>query len=163
LTCPAEYFSCIGSSTNPSATGVATSSKANPTCADAIISYTDLLLIDQACNKRIQRTWLATDPNNATLQSSCIQFINLRDNEGPFFANCPSDQNLTARNSDCKAIATWTEPIANDICPGAINIQASHTSGSLFDKGTTTVTYTATDACGNVSTCTFNINVSGIA
>ena len=161
LTCPAEYYSCIGSSTNPSATGVASSSKANPTCADAIISYTDLLLIDQACNKRIQRTWLATDPNNATLQSSCIQFINLRDNEGPVFANCPSDQNLTARNSDCKAIATWTEPTANDICPGAINIQASHTSGSLFDKGTTTVTYTATDACGNVSTCTFNINVSG--
>ena len=51
LTCPAEYYSCIGSSTNPSATGVASSSKANPTCADAIISYTDLLLIDQACNK----------------------------------------------------------------------------------------------------------------
>ncbi|MBK8470776.1 MAG: HYR domain-containing protein [Sphingobacteriales bacterium] len=35
-----------------------------------------------------------------------------------------------------------------------------HASGSTFALGTTTVTYTATDAAGNVSTCSFTVTVT---
>ncbi|MDZ7848253.1 MAG: HYR domain-containing protein [Owenweeksia sp.] len=39
------------------------------------------------------------------------------------------------------------------------DVTASHSSGDLFAVGTTTVSFTATDACGQEDSCTFNINI----
>ena len=62
--------------------------------------------------------------------------------------------------SGCTATATWTEPTATDNCSGAITMDRSHAPGSSFNVGTTTVTYTFTDANGNVSNpCSFNVTV----
>ena len=33
-------------------------------------------------------------------------------------------------------------------------------SGDLFPEGTTTISYSATDSMGNVSTCSFNVTVN---
>jgi len=59
----------------------------------------------------------------------------------------------------CDAPATWTEPTLTDNCMGATITSASHTSGDTFPIGTTTVTYTATDAAGNMTTCSFDVVV----
>jgi len=48
--------------------------------------------------------------------------------------------------------------IASDNCSD-VQIAASVPSGSFFPVGTTIVTLTATDAAGNTSNCTFNVNV----
>src|SRR5207245_113487 len=51
-------------------------------------------------------------------------------------------------------------PTANDNCSGATVTQNKGLpSGSAFPTGTTQIEYTATDACGNTSTCNFTVTV----
>ena len=65
----------------------------------------------------------------------------------------------------CAAVATWSVPIFTDDC-GANSLVATDqfgnvvVPGDIFTAGTTTVTYTATDNCGNTATCSFDIIVS---
>ncbi len=40
-----------------------------------------------------------------------------------------------------------------------LTLTSTHSSGDMFPVGTTTVTYTATDAFGNVSLCSFTVTV----
>src|SRR5690606_3728439 len=49
--------------------------------------------------------------------------------------------------------------VASDNCPGT-QVEASISSGSFFPIGTTPVTLTATDAAGNIASCTFNVTVN---
>lgn len=58
---------------------------------------------------------------------------------------------------NCTGVATWTVA-AVDAC-GPVTLAGSHASGNTFSVGITTVTYTATDASGNVDTLTFNVTV----
>jgi hypothetical protein len=75
----------------------------------------------------------------------------------PVFTTCPEDINLTTPSSS--AIANWTAPNATDNC-GMPTITGNRNSGESFPIGTTNVTYTAVDARGNFSTCTFAIRVT---
>lgn len=59
----------------------------------------------------------------------------------------------------CSAAVSFSSLAATDNC-GSVNVQTSHASGSVFPKGTTTVTATATDASGNTETRTFNVTVN---
>ena len=52
------------------------------------------------------------------------------------------------------------EVVALDDCDPAPVVVSDPPSGSTFHTGTTVVTSTATDASGNVSTCTFNVTVA---
>jgi hypothetical protein len=75
---------------------------------------------------------------------------------------CPSNINLTTSGS-C-ATASWTTPTATDNCPGTVTVTqtAGLTSGSCFPVGTSTVTYKATDAKGNMATCSFTVTVTKV-
>jgi len=68
--------------------------------------------------------------------------------------------NITVNNTlgMCGANVPWLEPTASDNCPGVI-LTASNTMGSFFPIGTTTVTYTATDASLNTTTLSFDVTV----
>jgi hypothetical protein len=60
----------------------------------------------------------------------------------------------------------YSLPTATDNCSSPMVIlQSGPASGGTFPEGTTTVTYTATDAAGNITSCSFTvtINTSGIA
>jgi hypothetical protein len=59
------------------------------------------------------------------------------------------------------AIATYTTPVGQDNCPGAITTRtAGGASGTVFPIGTTTVTYSVTDASGNGPvSCSFTVTV----
>ena len=76
---------------------------------------------------------------------------------------CPGDQTGRALVGETSTIVTWTEPTASTTCPTA-NVSITQTSGlangSEFPLGTSTVTYEATDDCGNIETCTFKIMVT---
>jgi HYR domain-containing protein/immunoglobulin I-set domain protein len=62
------------------------------------------------------------------------------------------------------AIATYTAPVGSDNCPGATTTRtAGLASGSVFPIGTTTVTYTVTDAAGNSASCSFSVTVKSAA
>ena len=89
----------------------------------------------------------------------CSFNVTVNDMEPPVISGCPSNMTVNNTPGQCNGIATWTNPTASDNCPGA-TIVGSHTSGSNFSIGNTTVTYTATDATGNNSTCTFVVTVN---
>ncbi|XP_070560920.1 polycystin-1-like protein 2 [Ptychodera flava] len=57
---------------------------------------------------------------------------------------------------------TWALPNASDNS-GTIRLSGSHTSGSNFTIGVTTVEYEAEDSCGNSATCRFDVTVKALA
>jgi len=105
-------------------------------------------------------TYTATD--GAGLTATCSFDVVVTDVTAPTIAGCPTNINLNASVS-CDAVATWTAPTVTDNCTGATITQtAGSASGSTFPLGTTTITYTATDAAGNTSTCSFDVVVTDV-
>ena len=90
--------------------------------------------------------------------TDCSFEVTLVDDTDPVIVDCPTDQSLAPDSPGCTATVVWTEPTVTDNCTGA-TIGGSHSSGSSFSQGITTVTYTATDGSGNTATCMFNIEV----
>ncbi|MBX2898917.1 MAG: HYR domain-containing protein [Cyclobacteriaceae bacterium] len=100
-------------------------------------------------------TYTAKDPTGNT--STCTFTVTVIDTTPPVISGCPANINISAA-ANCKAFASWTAPTALDNC-AVQSFTSSHASGSEFNLGTTTVTYTALDAAGNSSTCTFTVTV----
>ncbi|MEZ4686824.1 MAG: HYR domain-containing protein [Bacteroidia bacterium] len=104
-------------------------------------------------------TLTVTDVNGNS--STCTATVTVEDNIAPTFTFCPSNQTLTANAAaNCTAVATWNTPTATDNCGATVTQTAGQASGSSFPLGTTTITYTATDAAGNTATCSFTITVN---
>jgi hypothetical protein len=82
------------------------------------------------------------------------------DHTPPAFSGCPDDLLLDTELGVCGAVADWVPPTATDNCDGPVAPQGSETPGTFFPLGVTPVSYTATDDCGNVSMCTFDIIIS---
>jgi hypothetical protein len=108
-------------------------------------------------------TLTVKDNNNNT--STCTFNITLIDVTPPTIINCPANisVNTGLGNANCSQTATWTVPTVFDACyccgVAAPTLVSTHQPGATFPVGVTTVTYTATDASGNVSTCTFTVTV----
>jgi hypothetical protein len=58
-------------------------------------------------------------------------------------------------------VVNYTTPTATDNCDPNPTESCTPPSGSTFPLGMTTVTCTATDACGNEGKCTFKVTVKG--
>lgn len=101
--------------------------------------------------------YIATDGSGNS--TTCNFTVTVTDNEAPVISDCPG--NIVASNDPnaCNAIVSWNVPTANDNC-GVTSFLSTHISGATFPVGTTTVTYTATDAAGNISTCSFTVTVN---
>jgi gliding motility-associated-like protein len=100
-------------------------------------------------------TYTATDAVGNT--SSCTFNVMVQDVVKPVISGCPSDITVSA-NASCQAVVTWTPPTFTDNCIGG-TMGSTHSAGSTFEAGTTSVTYTATDASGNTVSCSFNVTV----
>ncbi|MDV7400310.1 HYR domain-containing protein, partial [Arthrospira platensis SPKY1] len=87
--------------------------------------------------------------------------VTVVDNEAPVITNTPS--NITVNNDlgNCSAVVTWTAPTAADNC-AVDTFVSTHNPGDVFPVGTTTVTYTATDIHGNVSSTEFDVIVQDL-
>jgi hypothetical protein len=109
-------------------------------------------------NKQITRTYRVVD--RCANEAFCDQVITFTDAEPPTFAGCPANIVVENDTGECNAMVTWTPPTANDNCDGAVTPVGTHSPGDTFAVGTTAVAYTATDALGNESICTFNVTVN---
>jgi len=87
------------------------------------------------------------------------QVVRVIDNTPPTIS-CPASIVLEP-TCPSGAIATYTTPVGQDNCPGAITTRtAGGASGTVFPIGTTTVTYSVTDASGNGPvSCSFTVTV----
>lgn len=161
ITCPFNFNACPGASTSPSNTGTATAVPGGTGCGQPIVTYSDVIISVGPCNGAVSiaRTWVAKDPQDPNLSSSCVQNIRLRDLDAPTITNCPPNVTVAA-NSNCAANVSWNPPSVTDNC-GKLFLTVSHISGDKFPIGVTKVTYTAEDLCGNISTCSFTITVTG--
>ena len=74
---------------------------------------------------------------------------------------CSGNLNVNA-GSNNTAVVSWNAPSATSTCAGGATLVQTNglASGSAFPAGNTTVSYTATDACGNTETCSFTVTVN---
>ncbi len=100
------------------------------------------------CGNVVTRTWNSYDNcgNNATW----TQVITVGDQTPPLMT-CPA--NITT----CGPNVNLGSPIVSDNC-GTVSL--SNNAPSSFPNGTTIVTWTAVDGCGNMSTCQQTVNRS---
>jgi len=85
--------------------------------------------------------------------SVCTFSVDRVDLTAPVISGCPSSIFSSV------PIVFWTPPTAVDNCT-SVTMASIYSPGYSFPVGTTTVTYFATDAYGNVSTCSFTVTYS---
>ena len=103
-------------------------------------------------------TVTSTATDAAGNSASCTFTVRVNDTQAPTIT-CPANITVTTPVGSCVAAVTYTVT-ATDNCPGVTTVRtAGLASGANFPIGVTTVTYTATDAAGNVSTCSFTVTV----
>ena len=155
ITCPAAItVSCATAVPVPNIALVT----ATDNCAGVVtITHVSDVISNQTCANRftVTRTYRATDVCGNI--SQCTQIITVNDVTAPVIT-CPANITVTTPFGSCTATVTFT-PTATDNCAGTPTIVSVPASGFAFPIGSTTVTSTATDACGNSSSCTFTVTV----
>ncbi|MFN0035849.1 MAG: HYR domain-containing protein [Saprospiraceae bacterium] len=150
---------------------------ANATCQGAVPSYTGLGIAADNCSLPANAvtqtpaigTLLALGTTTVTLQvtdgsgltATCNFTTRVVDATPPTFTSCPA--NITKVNdiNQCRAVTTWAAPTAADNCVVPTIVQtAGLANGASFQVGVTPVSFRATDAAGNSSTCSFNVTVN---
>jgi hypothetical protein len=118
--------------------------------------------------RNIVNTWVVTDACG-NISEVYTQTITLTDYQPPVFTFCPPEATNVA---DADLCLTQTlildDPIAMDDCgsvtitwekSGATEGSGTGTATGPFNVGITTITYTATDACGLTATCTQQVTI----
>ncbi|CAL66806.1 secreted protein containing hyalin domain [Christiangramia forsetii KT0803] len=101
-------------------------------------------------------TYTVTDINgNVSTESFTVTIV---DNEAPEIS-CPSNMTVDTETGVSYATVDFTNATATDNCSVSVEQTGGPVSGSQFEIGTTTVTFTATDAAGNTSECSFTVTV----
>ncbi|HXG23772.1 MAG TPA: HYR domain-containing protein, partial [Chthonomonadales bacterium] len=145
IQCPPDVTIQCDESTDPSHTGTATCTGDGCTA-----SYNDEVTPGDCPQEyTITRTWTCTDASGHSV--SCVQTIKVVDTTPPVFDNCtPVNTDLGCNPQsipECNPSVT-----ASDDCgPATVTCTVSDTVDGC--NHTRTITYTATDACGNTATC----------
>lgn len=147
--------------------GVATdNNQINP--ALFTVTGTDMIT-NQTCANRytITRTYQITDISGNI--ATCTQTITVDDQTAPVITGCPSDQVFCETQDNTFRIPATI--VATDNCSGATGISFTVTgvtsragsgtdASGLFNVGTSIITWSATDVCGNISTCTTTVTIN---
>ena len=94
------------------------------------------------------------NPLSETCPAACVN-----DTVAPRIVNCP--KNLTQLTVQTPVAITWAAPSVRDDCSSP-TLSSTHSSGSLFPVGETTVIYRARDVSGNESQCSFKVNIKQV-
>jgi hypothetical protein len=148
-------------------------SQLNMIYCNATIDYTDVLVIDTKCKKRILRTWMITEwwCSTAVQKFISMQIIDIVDTIPPVI---PSLDNIIVTTETRSCSATVLLPTLNitDNCTEVYNVFVNVSlngvpsgyiggnGGSItLVSGTHTITYSAIDECGNQSEMSYRITV----
>jgi hypothetical protein len=109
----------------------------------------------------ITRTWTATDAcDNSAM---CSQTITVDDTTPPTI-DCPDDIEVNA-DTTCTATVNLGLPTGSDNCDPPPTYDGvrddSEPLSAPYPLGVTSITWTATDACGNTATCKQTVTVNG--
>ncbi len=145
MICPSDVIISCSSSAIPEVTGFATAMDSCQT--NVAINFKDVIS-GSACNQIIQRTWTATDPCGN--KSLCIQTITKKDNVAPVIT-CPANVSVACTSSTTPSVTGQAS--ATDNCQTNITITFSDTKSCTLCDSTIIRTWTASDNCGNTSSC----------
>ncbi|WP_418639027.1 DUF7507 domain-containing protein [Winogradskyella sp.] len=136
--------------TDPSATGTATGSDS---CGNVTITYNDTSYANCGNTEKIKRTWTATDDCGNTRSRN--QFITVKDTTPPTIDTPASDIIIECGVTPDGTLQAWLDnnggAVASDTC-GNVKWSNNYDDGVSDCSASTTVTFTATDACGNTAT-----------
>jgi hypothetical protein len=154
ITCPNDQTLECDANADPTNTGFASATD-NCDLDVNIVWSDDTTYITAQCEYIIERTWTAADDCGNT--SSCVQTLNFEDTTNPEIT-CPNDQNL-----ECDANADPTNTgfaSATDNCDANVNIVWSDDTTYVTAQCEYLIerTWTATDDCGNTSSCVQTLN-----
>jgi hypothetical protein len=159
ITCPANItVSCASEVPAPNPGSVTTSDNCSGTI---VVTHVGDVITNQTCANRftLTRTYHAADAcgNSAT----CAQIITVNDLTAPVIV-CPAD--ITITNTDSTAPQNTGTATASDNCGGTTSVTFSDViiEGQCDVEFTINRTWTATDVCGNTSSCLQVVNVAGI-
>ncbi len=156
ITCPANLTIECSDSTDPANTGTAT---ASDTCDPApVVAIVNEVTIPGACPQEsvLQRTWAATD--DCGNSSTCLQIITIQDNIAPVIT-CPANITIECTGSTDPANTGSASAIDNCDPAPAIGFSDIVVGGGCPQESTISRTWTATDACGNSSSCVQIISI----
>ena len=111
------------------------------------------------CANKGPNTVTLTVKDAANNSASCQATVTVVDNMPPTIT-CPANQTRNTDPNQCSAVVTYPNATASDNCPGVGTPSCTPPSGSTFQKGTTTVTCTVSDASSNSASCTFTVTVN---
>ncbi len=89
---------------------------------------------------------------------TCSFTVTVNDTQPPLLV-CPANMNVGTDPGQCFALVNYSVT-ASDNCPGLPPPACSPPSGSIFQKGVTTVGCSVTDAAGNSANCSFLVTVT---
>jgi hypothetical protein len=149
IECPPEITVACDEPTDPSRTGYPI---ITGTCPPFDTTYADEVVQDE-CPYVVERTWTVTDASG--LVAECVQMINADDDTPPVIT-CPPDVDY-----ECDDMGPLGEATAEDICDPDPFI--SYVDSVIFYRCPWEYIkkriWTATDACGNSSSCDQIINI----
>ncbi|MEZ5329519.1 MAG: HYR domain-containing protein [Verrucomicrobiales bacterium] len=94
-----------------------------------------------------------------TLEQAYALRARFRDVQSPTITGIPGALSKPADAGSTSARVEWSAPVATDNFE-VTTLTSSHSPGAVLPLGTTTVTYTATDAAGNSTTASFEVTVT---
>ncbi|MFC7358296.1 HYR domain-containing protein [Jejudonia soesokkakensis] len=105
-------------------------------------------------------TWTVDDGNGQT--ATCVSTVTINDIQAPTIG-CVGDFTVSTGSDSCSAVVTFATPSVIDNCSSFGDITIVQTvgimSGGSFPRGNNLVGFTATDAAGNSSFCSFTVMV----
>ena len=143
---------CVGDVPAPnvgSVTGVTDNCTASP-----VVAHVSDVSDGNTCPETITRTYSITDDcNNETLVT---QQIVVNDDVDPVITcSATSDTLFVTDGTNCPDYTSTVT--ATDNCTAVVNVSQSPAVGSTLTVGSNTVTITATDDCGNTSSCEVDV------
>ena len=146
----------------------------DPGTCDAVVTFPNPTASDSCSAVTVSQTGGPTTGSTFPIGSTPVEFtaedeygntatcsfnIVVEDQEAPLI-DCPADITVSADPGSCDAVVNFSDATASDNCPGVSVSQTSGpSSGDVFPIGTTSIEFTAEDAAGNTSVCSFNIVV----
>jgi uncharacterized repeat protein (TIGR01451 family) len=111
-------------------------------------------------------TWTATSHDgqgNDTGNASCQQTVTVHDKTAPVIT-CPANVTTGTDPGSCSATVNPGTATATDNCDSSPTVSAVRSDNqplsAPYPKGTTTITWTAIDSSGNLSSCTQTVTVN---
>ena len=170
LVFPENYIGECGESIDPSFTGSPTIQgvEIGASLCNIYATHWDKELTDCGGGIKIVRTWTIVDWCTQEIVER-EQVIKLTDNEGPVMT-CPDDIVVNTDFWYCQASVSIPKPEVFDACGTDFTLALESADGLItalgnnyvindLEIGDHIVTWIATDACGNSSSCSFTITV----